>query len=156
MNHVQASYLGFPCYCDQIGQFSGKTNLSWWKSFLKADNILNALSQLEIDQNLPNLITLSTLEPFMVNPYGMSYTLFKANSNRYTYSLLAWNFGKTDFIKLLGGDLHTENFFYLKKYWELRLGWKIWASSSKGLLSIRCFILLPSWWKPYGTIANLM
>ena len=91
MNHVQA-ILSFHVLtgCHQIGQFSGKTKLSWWKSFLKAhNNILNALSRLEIDQNLPNLVTLSTLEPFMVNTYGMSYTLLKANSNRYTYSLPA-------------------------------------------------------------------
>ena len=109
MNHVQASYLGFPC-SDRLW-----SNLSWWKSFLKADNILNALSQLEIDQNLPNLIKLSTLEPFVVNTYGMSYTLFKANSNRYTYSLPAWNFGKHRFHQAFRGRFAHWKFFLSKK-----------------------------------------
>ena len=37
-----------------MARFSGKTKLSWWESFLKADhNNLNALSRLRTDENLP-------------------------------------------------------------------------------------------------------
>ena len=89
VNHAQA-ILGFHVLtgCDQIGQFSGKTKRTWRKSFLKADNnILNALSRLGTDENLPDLVTLSTLERFVVNTYGMCYTLIKANSRGYSYSL---------------------------------------------------------------------
>ena len=96
MNHAQA-ILGFHVLtgCDQIGRFSGKTKLSWWKSFLKADNnILIALSQLGTDENLSDLVTLSTLGCFVVNTYGMGYTLFKANSTEYTYSLPHETLGK--------------------------------------------------------------
>ena len=89
MNHAQA-ILRFHVMtgCDQIGRSSGKAKLSWWKSFLKADdNIFNALSRLVTDQNLPGLVTLSTLDPFVMNTYGMCYVLFKVNSSGYSYSL---------------------------------------------------------------------
>ena len=72
-NRAQA-ILGFHVLtgCDQIGRFFGKSKLSWWKSFLKSDNnILNALSQLGIDEPLPELVTLDNLERFVVNTYGM-------------------------------------------------------------------------------------
>ena len=89
VNHAQA-ILGFHVLtgCDQIGRFSGKTKLSWWKSFLKADNnILNALSRLGTDEHLQDLVILSILECFVVNTYAMCYALFKANSTWYSYSL---------------------------------------------------------------------
>ena len=79
VNHTQA-ILGFHILrgCDQIGRFSGKPKLLWWKSFLKADNnILNALSWLGTDENLSDRVTLSTLERFVVNTYDMCDTLFK-------------------------------------------------------------------------------
>ena len=90
MNHAQA-VLGFHVLTGfhQISRFSGKTKLSRWKLLLKADNnIVNALSRLGTDENLPDLVKLSTLERFMVNTYGVCYIFFKANSTGYSYSLL--------------------------------------------------------------------
>ena len=97
--------------CDQISQFYEKTKLSWWKSFLKADNnILNTLSQLGTNENLPVLVSLSTLERFLVNTYGMCYALFKVNSTGYSYSLPHENLGK-----------HRSYESFRRKIWTLKI-----------------------------------
>ena len=65
--------LGFHVFtgCDQIGRFSGKGKLTWWKEFLKSDDaILTALTQLGNGEQLPSLITLEDIERFVVNTYA--------------------------------------------------------------------------------------
>ena len=65
--------LGFHVFigCDQIGRFSGKAKLTWWKEFLKSDDaVLIALTQLGNGEQLPSLITLEDIERFVVNTYA--------------------------------------------------------------------------------------
>ena len=68
-----AAILGFHVLtgCDQIGRFSGKSKITWWKSYMKADDdILQALSCLGDSETLPNLYTLENVARFLVNTYG--------------------------------------------------------------------------------------
>ena len=65
--------LGFHVFigCDQIGRFSGKAKLTWWKEFLKSnDAVLIALTQLGNGEQLPSLITLEDIERFVANTYA--------------------------------------------------------------------------------------
>ena len=67
------SILGFHVFtgCYQIGRFSGKAKLTWWKEFLKSDDaVLTALTQLGNGEQLPSLITLEDIERFVVNTYA--------------------------------------------------------------------------------------
>ena len=51
--------------CDQSGWFSGKTKLSWWKSFRTAyAEILEGLSSLEGSKILPDDITVRNIDRF--------------------------------------------------------------------------------------------
>ena len=65
--------LGFHVFtgCDQIGRFSGKAKLTWWKEFIKSyDAALTALTQLGNGEQLPSLITLEDIKRFAVNTYA--------------------------------------------------------------------------------------
>ena len=56
--------------CDQTGRFCGKSKTTWWKVFMAADDdVLGALLNLGIGENLPKLETLEALERFVVNVY---------------------------------------------------------------------------------------
>lgn len=112
VKHAQA-ILGFHVLtsCDQIGQFSGKTKLFLWKSFFKADkNILKALSPLETDENLWDLVTLSKLERFMVSTYGMCNNLI------FIFLSLMKLWENIRFMKFLGGRFAHWKCFSLKRY----------------------------------------
>ena len=64
---LSAAILGFHVFtgCDQSGRFSGKTKLSWWKSFRTAyAEILEALSSLEESNILPDYITVENMGRF--------------------------------------------------------------------------------------------
>ena len=57
--------------CDQIGRLPGKTKTSWWKEFITLDeDVLTALSNLGVNETLPDLFTLGNIESFVLNAYG--------------------------------------------------------------------------------------
>ena len=64
---LSAAILGFHVFtgCDQSGRFSGKTKLSWWKSFRTAyAEIFEALSSLEGSNILPDDVAVGSMDRF--------------------------------------------------------------------------------------------